>query len=570
MLDCVHAASCPGCTQAGVPYDQQLDRKRRRLLDALRPFPELSAVAVAPTAPADPPLGYRTRAKWIVGPGGALGLFARGLDHRVLDLPGCQILAPPLLRVARQLREALASPGWLRDHLRAVDLREVRAPASSGVLLTLVVHDRPPPLLDLARAAAARLAAAAPDLLGVALNLVPPSSPQILGPTTLHLAGLHEADDAIGSSLVRATFGAFTQAHRGQAAALQDAIARQAQGPVLELYGGSGSLGLAIARRGFPVDSVESFAPASRAAADAAARAGVPLRALVGDAVQLARGLARDGVNYDLVVVNPPRRGLAPAVREAVAALGPRRVAYMSCEPGTLARDLAHLARLGYGAAEVAPHDMIPQTDEVETLALLERRPAPAPRLLLDAGETLFFAKEAHEAAEGSGGLAARVRALPGLEGAELAGAPEREVSGVSVFARGPGALAAGRAALAAGTWRWVAWVRGVTHRTGSLGGGARYRRRETRGGHALLEIEARTPQTRALRARLAALGHPVLGDERLGHEETNRHFFEKFGLDRPFWHGAELHLSTPGAGALSVACPWPADLALPEGPKPR
>jgi len=570
MADCPHALACSGCTQQGVPHGEQLARKQRRLLDALRPFPELAGVRAAPVTPATPTLAYRTRAKWIVGPGGALGLFARGLDHQVVDLPGCQVVAPVLLRVGQLVREALAAPGWLRQHLRAVDLREISSPACSGALLTLVVHDRPRPSVEQARAVAADLAARSREILGVALNLVSPGSPQVLGPTTLHLHGLSEADDLAGDALIRATFGAFAQAHRGQAAALQRAVAAAARGPVLELYGGSGSLGLAVARRGFPVDSVESFAPASRAAAEAAARGGLPLRALAGDAVEVAGRLAREGARYDLVVVNPPRRGLPPPVREAIAALGPRAVAYMSCEPRTLARDLAHLARLGYRAACAEPYDMIPQTDEVETLAVLERGEASPPAVLLDAGEVVFVAREAHTPEGGAAGLGARGKALPGCERAKPLGRGDPEGSGVAALAREPGAAGAWRSALEGGRWRWVAWVRGVTRRAGRLGSGARYRRRAVHGGHALLEIEGKAGEERALRARLAALGHPVLGDPRCGDDGTNRYFFEKFGLDRPFWHGVEVTLTRPGgSGEESVICPWPADLLLPGGPEP-
>lgn len=565
MLDCPHAAVCPGCTQLHRPYEEQLAWKHRRLQGVFAPYPELNALPIAPVVPASPVVGYRTRAKWIVDSKGRVGLFARG-SHEVVDLPACQVVAPSLLRVGQLLRGALAAPGWLQEHLRAIDLREVRSSRTTGVLVTLVIDERRPPPVARAREASAFLAAS-PDVLGVALNLVSPKSPQVLGPQTLPLHGLAEVEDTLGVSTIRATFGAFTQAHRGQAAALQRAIADAAQGPALELYGGSGSLGLAIAHRGFAVDSVESFEPASRAAAEAAEAAGVPLRAVVGDAVEVVRELAQKKQRYDLVVVNPPRRGLAPAAREAIAALAPRCIAYMSCEPRTIARDLAHLARLGYTAAKASPHDMIPLTDEIETLVLLERRTTQAPAALGEVGEGIFFAKAAHESMEG---LLARIRGIPGLERAVLASRLEREISGPCLAVREPSFLGVWQAALAAARWRWRGWVRGVTHRSGALGAGVRYRRTGVHGGHSLLEIQASTGQTRLARARLASLGHPVLGDERHGHEDTNRYFFEKFGLDRPFVHVASVALTCPGQpGDVTLACPWPADLVLPDGPDP-
>ncbi|MCS6901462.1 MAG: hypothetical protein RMJ98_17930 [Myxococcales bacterium] len=570
MTDCPHTLACPGCTQQGVLYDQQLRHKQRRLLHALRPFAELNNTSIAPIAPASPTLAYRTRAKWIVGPEGSLGLFARDPDHQVVDLPHCQVVAPPILRVGQLVREALASPGWLRKHLRAVDLREISSPSGSGVLLTLIVQDRPPPSVEQARSAAAFLAARSPEILGIALNLVSPFSPQVLGPTTLHLHGLTEADDLAGASLVRATFGSFTQAHRGQAAALQRAITELARGPVLELYGGSGAIGLTIARTGIPVDSVESFAPASQAAAKMAARERLPFRAITGDAVEVVSRLAREGTRYDLVVVNPPRRGLAPSARKAIAALAPRAIAYVSCEPRTLARDLAHLARLGYPATRATPYDMIPQTDEVEVLVLLEQGSAPPPVVLLEVGEAMFLAREAHTPQEGATSLAARGRALPGCEQAVLVGPADPEGSGISVMVRKPESAGAWRTMLENSHWWWVAWVRGVTRRAGHLGSEARYRRRKVHRGHSLLEIEGTIGKEQTIRARLAGLGHPVLGDTHAGDDRTNRYFFEKFGLDRPFWHGFRVTLRGPTTlQEVSVGCPWPADLLLPGGPEP-
>jgi 23S rRNA (uracil1939-C5)-methyltransferase len=555
MLDCPHAEVCPGCPLLALPLPEQLQRKHQRLSLAFAPFHELASATIEPVVPASPVEAYRTRAKWVVGPDGALGLFAPGSDHQVLDLPGCRVLAPPLLRVAQLVRDALAAPGWLRDHLRAIDLREIHTPRRSGVLLTLVVPLQNPPPLDDARRAAQALAS--PELLAVALNLVRPGAPQILGPQTIPLLGPSLFEDSLGSTRVLATFGAFVQAHRGQATALQQAIADEARGPVLELYGGSGFLGLAIAARGVPVDSVEAFEPASRAAGEAASRARVPLRALTGDAAEVLRALLRERRAYDLVVANPPRRGLPPPVREALAALGPRAIAYMSCEPRTLARDLAHLARLGYAPLRVRPHDMMPQTGEVETLVLLERRPPAAPRLLGEGEAWFCFEKPPHEAV---GSLQARVRGLPGLGGVTALSRLDRDVSGPCFFLR-EGAPAGQTART-----RWRAWVRGVTHRTGALGDGARYRRIKARGGHSELDLDLPEGALGAVRKRLAALGHPVLGDARFGHEPTNRYFYETSGLDRPCLHGVSGAIEGVVEG---VPCPWPADLILPDGPEP-
>ena len=114
---------------------------------------------------------------------------------------------------------------------------------------------------------------------------------------------------------------------------------------VLELYAGSGALSLALAEAGATVLAVESFAPACERLSRAAREQRLSLEVQQGDAGVVAQALSQQGQRFDVVVVNPPRRGLDVQVREAVAHLGPQRMAYVSCNPATLARDLAHLAR---------------------------------------------------------------------------------------------------------------------------------------------------------------------------------------------------------------------------------
>src|SRR5882672_4674035 len=144
---CDHADRCGGCPLLELSYDEQLARKRARVVDAMARYPSLAAASSEPVAPADPIVGYRTRAKLIVAPGAAIGLFAKGGGHHVVDIPRCRVLAPALVTVVAALRErvraAEATGGALapfdpsgRGALRAVDLREVRDDDRSRVLVT--------------------------------------------------------------------------------------------------------------------------------------------------------------------------------------------------------------------------------------------------------------------------------------------------------------------------------------------------------------------------------------------------------------------------------------------------
>ena len=94
---------------------------------------------------------------------------------------------------------------------------------------------------------------------------------------------------------------------------------------------------------------------------------------LCGDASEAARKLAAEGLRPDVVTVDPPRKGLAEDVTGAIAAMGPRRVVYVSCDPATLARDVARFSALGYEAARACAVDLFPRTDHVETVVWMSR-----------------------------------------------------------------------------------------------------------------------------------------------------------------------------------------------------
>jgi 23S rRNA (uracil1939-C5)-methyltransferase len=141
---------------------------------------------------------------------------------------------------------------------------------------------------------------------------------------------------------------------------------------VWDLYSGVGTLSLVLARRVRSVLGIE-IVPESVAAAmrNAAANGITNADFRAGD---VRRHLAGPGAPPDAVVVNPPRDGLHPAVADALAALGPSRIVYISCNPATLARDLARFATAGYVADAVRPVDMFPHTPHVECVTVITRR----------------------------------------------------------------------------------------------------------------------------------------------------------------------------------------------------
>jgi 23S rRNA (uracil1939-C5)-methyltransferase len=600
LVDCPHAASCPGCPLIACAPEAQLAAKAARVARALAPYGVLHGVRPEPVRAASSVTDYRTRAKLVVAPGPRVGLYRRG-GHEVLDLPGCRVLAPAVAAGAAALRALLADPpgdagpllraeGDGPGRLRAVDLRELRDERGAGLLVTLVVRTPPAPHPAALEAAAAQLATRLPTLRGVAVSEHAGRSPQLLGspPRTIVGPPLHRDQLVDPEGRARpatpwsyAAAGGFAQAHRGQAGAIHAEVAAAlAPAPgrrLLDVYAGDGALALALAAAGAQVVAVEAFAPAAEAAVKAAREQGIDgLAVRVESAESALPRLAAEGARFAGAVANPPRRGIAPRARSALAALCAGPLVYVSCEPRTLARDLAHLAWLGLRVERLLPFDLMPLTAEVECIALLAPGAPPDVPVLYEDESLLAVDKPPHLPTvphpERTGSLLERVRALPGAGAAVPVHRLDAETSGVCLFARSAAAAADGQRALAdpAAVKRYLALVRGVGRARGRIArpiveegrarpAATRYRRLSVVSGHALLAVEPATGRTHQIRRHLAGVGQPVLGDERYGHAPSNRHLAERDGLDRPFLHCAAIELPSRG---VRIEAPLAPDLA--------
>ncbi len=582
-VECEHSGRCGGCPGIALPYAEQLALKRSRVVSAMMRYPSLEAVSPEPAIAADPVVGYRTRAKLMVGPAGEIGLYARGGGHVVVDVPRCQVLCPTIAAVVRAIRVRIKR-GAL-EQVRAIDVREVAPPdAEPRALVTLVVargqgSDRTVERLqDVAR----QMLEEIPELIGVAVNFQDEGSVQVLGNDTRLLAGEGRALDRVGQSTQIATFGSFVQAHRGQTGRVHELVTGALRGlpgrpRVLDLYGGSGAIAIAVARSGADVHLVESFGPAVHAALDAARYAEVALTAEHNDVATAVQLLVERSARFDAVIVNPPRRGVHPAAREQIARLGSNRLVYVSCDPETLARDLDHLSRLGYTVSQLHPVDMIPLTDEVETVAVLRRCGPARPRVHYEDDDLLIVDKSPHEPTTPQGeyqsSLLDRVRAI--TPEATPIHRLDAGTSGLVIFVKSSDRVAPWQAVLGAESARtiYLAAARGVTQAKGAVtrelledghtfDARTRYRRLAVAGGHSVLRVIPEQRCTHQIRRHLAAIQHPILGDDRYGHPPTNRFFEEKHGLDRAFLHCVRIEIDHPKTGCrLVVESPVPGDL---------
>ncbi len=221
------------------------------------------------------------------------------------------------------------------------------------------------------------LCAARPEVSGVVQNVNPSRGNAIYGPEDHLLSGEATLEDNIGGVRLRLSPRAFLQANRDVAAlayrAIADAARLTGRETIVDAYAGVGGIALTLAPRARAVVGIEEHAAAVDDATASAARNQAPhARFVAGDAAQSLRELTATGLRADVVVLNPPRKGCAPAVLTEVVQLAPRTIAYLSCDPETLTRDLGGLARHGYLTASLTPFDMLPHTPHIEVLAVME------------------------------------------------------------------------------------------------------------------------------------------------------------------------------------------------------
>jgi 23S rRNA (uracil1939-C5)-methyltransferase len=521
--------------------------------------------------------GYRLRAKWVVE-GTSIGLF--GAEHRVVDTSECRIIHPLLHRTFHGLKRLLpfAYP------VLALDARV----ADSGVLLTLVVK-RGAPGTDVPRAlsgVARKLLETIPEVKGVAFAERNLDSAQVLGDTPQHLLGETELPHHLtpDQPYHLAVFGGFVQAHAGQAASLQRAIVqgltRVLPQPskskpltgvrILELYAGAGSLALRLAAAGADVIAVDSFAPSIALLERTAQAQALTLRAHAASAEQALR----DASAIDAIIVDPPRRGLSVETRNALGARRAPLLLYVSCEPATLARDLWHLGWLGYECRSLEPFDMIPHSEAVETLALLEYRGTPRLDVLHRDSELIAVNKPPHLPTTPHEGhplcLLDLVKQLPGCESAAPIHRLDVGTSGVCLFSissRNTHALAE---ALSNGQKTYVALAQGVVHKRGKVrrtllegrtprAAETHYQRERLVGTHSLVHAHPLQGRKHQIRRHFEAIGHPLTGDTKYGKAASARYFFERHALDRTFLHCARIEL----ANGLELQAPLAPDLSV-------
>lgn len=369
---CPAFGDCGGCDWQHLPYPEQLEQKREIFADTLSRIGKVPREVVLPVAPSPDAFGYRSRVQVKVAIRGgklAMGFFRTG-SHEVVDIPaGCPLAAPALNRMMSELRCVVAS---LPQPELITQVELACGEDGEGIA---IVNSR---ARD-AKAIAERLASLRGDLPSVSGAFVRCGEgelPQGFGIDFLTYripAGI-----APGSRELRLRFGrgGFSQVNYRQNLELVRTVLAwsnlSGSERVLDLYCGNGNFSLPVAAHAGEVLGVEGYQPSiADAAANADANGVTNTSFQTCDAALAVRRLVKRKERFDLVLLDPPRAGAEAAAE--IALLAPERIIYVSCDPSTLARDLAQLGEKGYRVARAKPVDMFPQTYHLESVTELVR-----------------------------------------------------------------------------------------------------------------------------------------------------------------------------------------------------
>jgi 23S rRNA (uracil1939-C5)-methyltransferase len=367
---CPVFGTCGGCQVQHLGYQAQLAWKTRIVREALQRIGGIADPPVAPAIGMDDPRAYRNKMA-LVAEGGAFG-FYKARSHALVPIHDCPIVLASLDAQIGNLWRARENPATgpaLRDVRHVI----ARAAIASGDVVVSFTTDRGSPALGLAAKA---LAAAFPQAVGVSNSFEPSSANAVMGRRHRTLSGRADIAETIDGVSFRVSPASFFQVNSAMVrkifAYLRERIALPKK--ILDLYCGAGTFTLFFAKGGGTVVGVEENPHAIREARENAALNAVENSAafLAGrvDTV-LGEGPGRSALAAaDIVFLDPPRKGSDEATLALLAAARVPEIWYLSCNPATLARDLAQLVAAGYAVESVQPFDMFPQTGHIEALAV--------------------------------------------------------------------------------------------------------------------------------------------------------------------------------------------------------
>ncbi len=379
---CPQFGRCGGCDTWHMSREEELRFKLERVNAALRHIGKQELLAETILG-CDTVERYRNKGIFAVAESGGKAVFGfyQERSHALIPLEDCRIQRPLAVRTAAAVVSFLNENGIPaydeqsgKGTVRHIFCRQ--AVKGSDAVACIVSAGGFGALTD---AFVEHLRAAYPELSGIVLNINKSRGNTVLTGDFYTLWGKAEIEDTLCGFRYSIAPQAFFQVNPPQAEKLYAKAMEYASlsenSLAFDLYCGAGTISLCLAAKAGHVIGAEIVPEAIENAKKNAAVNGVEnAEFLCGDAGEAARALAERQLRPEVVVVDPPRKGMSESAIEAVAAMQPERIVYVSCDPGTLARDVLRFQSYGYSLKDVTAVDMFPRTCHVETVVLMSRK----------------------------------------------------------------------------------------------------------------------------------------------------------------------------------------------------
>lgn len=367
---------CGGCQLMHLAYAQQLQMKQQKVTEALQRIGKIVDVTVPACIPSPSSLAYRNKIQLPVRKGEngiALGMYAHA-SHELVELSACPIHCAMGDEIYAEIQTLVKNSGIVaydpvsgKGELRHLLIKS--AIHTQQALAILVTNEIDPEKIQML---AEKIMRQCPQVKGVVQNINKAKSNTILSDTYRVLAGNGHIEEVLGELRFKISPASFFQVNPDQAIQLYAKAVEFADlhgtETVLDAYCGVGTLALFFAKNAKKVLGVECV---PEAILDAKANATLNGIENVSFVCQLSENYIATLTQVDVVILNPPRKGCEAAILHELGRLTPQTIIYISCEPSTLARDLAILREGGYQIDRIQPFDMFPQTAHVECVVKL-------------------------------------------------------------------------------------------------------------------------------------------------------------------------------------------------------
>ena len=380
---CAFARQCGGCQLQAMTYEAQLDFKAKKVWNHLIRIGGITDLAKPEIIGMDDPWRYRNKAQFPFGTdkeGNPVTGFYAARSHNIIPCTECwlgveenKVILEKILDHLKTYHistyDEVSGKGLLRHVL-------IRKGFTTGeVMVCLILNGRTmPKLTELVNSLRE-----VPGMTSITINVNTKNTNVIMGTEMISVWGQDYITDYIGNIKYQISPLSFYQVNPVQTEVLygkaMEFAAMTGKERVIDAYCGTGTIGIIASRNARDVIGVELNRDAIRDARMNARENKIRnVRFVPGDAGWFMEGMAAEGEKVDVVLMDPPRAGSDRKFLHSLLSLSPEKIVYVSCNPETLARDLAYLTKRDYLVKKMQPVDMFPVTDSVEVVCLLENR----------------------------------------------------------------------------------------------------------------------------------------------------------------------------------------------------